>query len=147
MEISCFKFSFQLSPSLIPLIYNVIETAFTTKRSKESDVYSYGVVLLELLTRKEPVKPSLSDGTDLVSWVCANVENSNGIDQLLEVVCDPGLLDEVMGSAEMEEVHKVLLLAVRCTSRVASERPSMRDVVKELTDIKSNAGNGGFQKK
>jgi hypothetical protein len=109
-------------------------------------VYSYGVVLLELLTRKKALLPSLSDSIDLVSWVHANLERSNGIDQL-EAVCDLCLLDDVMGSAEMEEVHKVLLLAIRCTAQEASKRPSMRDVVKELTDIKSNAAKSNFQKK
>ena len=105
------------------------------------------MVLLELLTRKKALEPSSpSDSTDLVGWVHANLENLNGSDQL-EAICDPDLLDEVIGSAEMEEVHKVLLLAIRCTARKASERPIMREVVKELTDIKLNAPNGVSKKK
>jgi serine/threonine protein kinase len=32
-------------------------------------VYSYGVILLELLTGRKPVNPSCSDATDLVAWV------------------------------------------------------------------------------
>ncbi len=32
-------------------------------------MYSYGVILLELLTGRKPVNPSCSDATDLVAWV------------------------------------------------------------------------------
>ena len=114
------------------------EIAFSTRKSKESDVFSYGVVLLELITRKKAVDPSFPEDTDLVSWVRSTLDNSDDI----EVVVDPGLMDEIIASVELQEqVHGVLLLALRCASKEASERPSMRHVVKELTDIRSNAGS------
>ncbi|KAK1290153.1 Receptor-like protein kinase [Acorus calamus] len=47
-----------------------------------------------------------------------------------------GLIREFMGSRDMEEVAKVLSLALRCTAKEAGDRPSMRDVVKQLTDLK-----------
>ncbi|XP_078150700.1 receptor-like protein kinase [Carex rostrata] len=138
--------SVSLSPPSTAVVgtigYMAPEAAFLIKRSTELDVYSYGVVLLELLTRKKALEPSSpSDSTDLVGWVHANLENLNGSDQL-GAICDPDLLDEVIGSAKMEEVHKLLLLAIRCTAREASERPIMREVVKQLRDIKLNAPNG-----
>nr|CAD1825567.1 unnamed protein product [Ananas comosus var. bracteatus] len=112
------------------------ETAFTPRRSKESDVYSYGVVLLELITRKMALDP-FPENTDIVNWVSSAVNN----DYEIEAVCDPNLMSELMSSVEMEEVRKVLLLAIRCTAKEAGERPSMRNVVKELIDIKSNSGD------
>ncbi|XP_072981258.1 uncharacterized protein [Typha angustifolia] len=119
------------------------ETAFTTRKSKESDVYSYGVVLLELITRKKALDPSFPENNDITSWVQSTLGGSGEIEEISE----PNIFDELMGSADMEEVHKVLLLALRCTSKEASERPSMRNVVKELTDIKSNAGHIPKQRK
>lgn len=87
--------------------------------------------------------PSLPENTDIVNWVSSAVNN----DYEIEAVCDPNLLSELMTSGEMEEVRKVLLLAVRCTTKEAGERPSMRNVVKELIDIKSNSADLQKQRK
>ncbi|CAO2202037.1 unnamed protein product [Urochloa humidicola] len=119
--------------------YMAPELAFSTKSSMESDVYSYGVVLLELLTRKLAVDPSFPDNTDIVGWVSTAL---NGTDKI-EAVCDPDLMEEVYGTVEMEEVRKVLSLALRCTAREASHRPSMAAVVKELTDARPVATAAG----
>ena len=112
------------------------ENAFTTTKSKESDVYSYGVVMLELITRKKPLldpSRSFNDGEgeeDLVSWV-RSVWNE--AEEIKDAV-DPGLLAEVIDSSVMEQATNVLLVALRCTAKEPSKRPSMRDVVKQLTD-------------
>jgi len=112
------------------------ELAFSTKSSMESDVYSYGVVLLELLTRRTAVDPSFPDSTDIVGWVSSAL---NGTDKI-EAVCDPALMEEVFGTVEMEEVRKVLSVALRCAAREASQRPSMAAVVKELTGVRPATG-------
>jgi len=116
--------------------YMAPELAFSTKSSMESDVYSYGVVLLELLTRKTAVDPSFPDSTDIVGWVSSALSGTDKI----EAICDPALMEEVYGTVEMEEVRKVLSLALRCAAREASQRPSMAAVVKELTDVRPAAG-------
>ncbi|KAK9066135.1 hypothetical protein SSX86_013456 [Deinandra increscens subsp. villosa] len=111
--------------------YIAPENAFTSTKSKESDVYSYGVVLLELMTRKRAVDPSFADGIDIVKWV-RSVWNEK---REVEVVVDAaaaGLYDD---SFVREQVTRVLRLALRCTQTEPSTRPSMRDVVKELEDV------------
>lgn len=111
--------------------YIAPENAFTTTKSMESDVYSYGVVLLELITRKKAVDDSFADGLDIVRWVRSvwskKVE--------LEVVVDSGLYDDLYDSFVREQVTEVLQLALRCTETEPSRRPSMREVVKELEDM------------
>ena len=44
------------------------------KVTEKCDIYSYGVVLLELITGKSPVQP-LEQGGDLVSWVRRAIKN------------------------------------------------------------------------
>ncbi|KAM3208233.1 hypothetical protein ACQJBY_063105 [Aegilops geniculata] len=112
--------------------YMAPELAFSTRNSIKTDVYSYGVVLLELITGRTAADPSFPENMDIVAWVPHAL---NGVDQI-GPVCDPALLDEVYSTVEMEEVRKVLRLALRCTAKEPSQRPSMVDVVKELTDAR-----------
>lgn len=39
------------------------------KITEKSDVYSYGVVVLEVLTGKQPIDPTIPDGLHIVDWV------------------------------------------------------------------------------
>ena len=66
----------------------------------------------------------------------------NGTDKI-EAICDPALMEEVFGTVEMEEMRKVLSVALRCAAREASQRPSMAAVVKELTGARPLAASGG----
>ena len=50
------------------MTFHHAEYAYTMKVTEKCDIYSYGVVLLELLTGKTPVQP-LDEGGDLVTWV------------------------------------------------------------------------------
>ncbi|OVA04439.1 Protein kinase domain [Macleaya cordata] len=112
------------------------ETAFTTTTTmakiKKRDVYSYGVVLLELITRKKALDPSFPEDTNIAKWVFSTW-NSN---KAIEDIVDPSLVDEFVDSAVMVEVIKVMLVALRCTSKDPSHRRTMRDVVKQLKDAK-----------
>ncbi|KAM3267635.1 hypothetical protein P3S67_032053 [Capsicum chacoense] len=118
--------------------YMAPETAFAASKSKESDVYSSGVVLLELITRKKALDPSLYGNTDIVSWVRSIWTETEEIEKIV----DPSLLDEFIDSSVMEQVIEVLSLALRCTEKDVSRRPSMKEVVKLLarssSSIRSN---------
>ncbi|KQJ97980.1 receptor-like protein kinase isoform X1 [Brachypodium distachyon] len=109
--------------------YMAPEMAFSTRSTIEFDVYSYGVVLLELITRKMALDPSFPDNLDLVSWVSSTLNEGN----IVETVSDPALMREVCGTAELEEVRGVLSIALKCIAKDPRQRPSMVDVVKELT--------------
>jgi hypothetical protein len=108
----------------------VTENAYTTVMGKESDVYSYGVVLLELISRKKAIDPSFMEGMDIVSWVRSLWEETGVVDEIV----DSELANEISryNSNVMKEVTKVLLVAFKCTERDPRRRPTMRDVIKNL---------------
>ena len=104
----------------------VPESAYTTVPSRKSDVYSYGVVLLELITRKKVLLEDREQVTTLVSWARSMwVETAK-----VEKIVDSDLASKFPNSAALEwQVTEVLLLALRCTDRDPRKRPTMRHVV------------------
>ncbi|TYI04306.1 hypothetical protein ES332_A10G008200v1 [Gossypium tomentosum] len=114
--------------------YIAPENAFRTTWSKEADVYSYGVVLLELITGKRALDPSFMGETDIVGWVRSVL--SGEIETEIERIVDSRIVDELMEWEVREQVINVVLVALRCTEKEPSRRPAMRDVVRQLLNTK-----------
>ncbi|KAJ0636133.1 putative protein kinase RLK-Pelle-LRR-XI-1 family [Helianthus annuus] len=109
--------------------YIAPELAYTLKVTEKSDVYSFGVVLLELVTGKRAIEEEYGEGKDIVYWALSNLNNSENILKLL----DPKLIsDETNDLAD--DMKRVLKIALLCTTKLPNLRPSMREVVKMLTD-------------
>lgn len=94
-------------------------------------MYSYGVVLLELLSRKKALDPSFMEEMDIVSWVRSVWSNTGEIEKIV----DSSLMEEFLHSDIMEQVIDVFVVALRCTENEPSKRPTMRDVVRQLLDV------------
>ncbi|CAI9782339.1 unnamed protein product [Fraxinus pennsylvanica] len=99
------------------------EYFLTQKLTEKSDVYSLGVVFLELLTGMQPI----SHGRNLVREV--------------NIACQSGtmfsLIDESMGPYPSDCIKKFMQLAIRCSQDETKDRPSMLEVVRELENISS----------
>ncbi|XVF66770.1 hypothetical protein PTKIN_Ptkin10aG0064900 [Pterospermum kingtungense] len=126
------------SMSVIAGSYGYIapEYAYTLRVNEKSDIYSFGVVILELVTGKPPIDPEFGE-KDVVNWVSATY-NEKGVDQVM----DPRL-----DCTYKEEICRVLDIGLLCTNALPINRPSMRKVVKLLQeavgDNNSKAGKDG----
>uniref|UniRef100_A0A2P2JFM5 Non-specific serine/threonine protein kinase n=1 Tax=Rhizophora mucronata TaxID=61149 RepID=A0A2P2JFM5_RHIMU len=111
------------------------EYAYTMKVTEKCDIYSYGVVLLELLTGKTPVQP-LDQGGDLVTWTKHYIQDHS----MTSEIFDSRLNFE--DQTTVDHMIAVLKIALMCTSLSPLDRPSMREVVLML--MESNEGAGDF---
>ncbi|KAL6145686.1 hypothetical protein ACLB2K_056371 [Fragaria x ananassa] len=98
----------------------------------KSDVYSYGVVLLELLTSQKAI--DFSRGEDDVNLaIYVSLRASNGA--IMEVV-DQRLLGDREPSGNVVESVKLLFdVALACLREKKGDRPTMKDVVQKLQCI------------
>ncbi|XP_022770801.1 probable serine/threonine-protein kinase PBL23 isoform X2 [Durio zibethinus] len=105
--------------------YVAPEYAMTGHLLVKSDVYSYGVVLLELLTGRTPVDMSQPSGQEnLVTWARPILR----VRDRLEELADPRL--EV--KYPKEDFVRVCTIAAACVAPEASQRPTMGEVVQSL---------------
>lgn len=95
------------------------------KVTTQGDVYSYGIVVLELLTRKRPTEEFLVEYGSLVKWVVSRFPHQ--IDQVL----DPDLL-ATASEIGQQQIVCMLGIALSCTQEDPSHRPSMREVLSML---------------
>ncbi|XP_059071885.1 putative leucine-rich repeat receptor-like serine/threonine-protein kinase At2g24130 [Cryptomeria japonica] len=95
------------------------------------DVYSYGILILEMVTRRRPSDDMFVGDMSLHKWVRSAFPN-----RLAEIV-DRELLSDV--NENMED-NKCLLsfihVGLLCSSESSRERPSMSDVAKALVSLK-----------
>uniref|UniRef100_A0A7N0TI90 non-specific serine/threonine protein kinase n=1 Tax=Kalanchoe fedtschenkoi TaxID=63787 RepID=A0A7N0TI90_KALFE len=106
----------------------------TQHLSAKSDVFSFGVVLLEIVTGREPLNIQRPRNEwSLVEWAKPYIREQN-IDELV----DPN----IRGGYHSEAMYRVVEVALACTEPYGAYRPAMADVVRELEDafiIENNA--------
>lgn len=99
--------------------------------SFKSDVYAFGVILLELLTGKcaGEVVSGEGGGVDLTDWVRLRVAEGRGSDSF-----DSSLAAEMGNPNVAKGAKEVLGIALRCI-RLVSERPGIKTIYEDLSSI------------
>ncbi|PKA66022.1 putative LRR receptor-like serine/threonine-protein kinase [Apostasia shenzhenica] len=99
--------------------------------SFKSDIYAFGIVLLELITGRcaGDVVSGQEGGVDLTDWVQLRVAEGRGSDCF-----DPSMGADTANPAAIKGMKEALGIALRCI-RPVSERPGIKSVYEDLSSI------------
>ncbi|KAL8509415.1 hypothetical protein ACS0TY_016572 [Phlomoides rotata] len=104
----------------------------TSHFTEKSNVYSFGVVMVELLTGEKAISKARDEtGKSLAAHFLHSMEENN-----LSDILDPEILKE----SQMEEIVDVAKLARRCLNLTGKRRPTMKEVVAGLMGIQMKKG-------
>ncbi|GFS38801.1 protein kinase superfamily protein [Actinidia rufa] len=104
--------------------YVAPEYACTGMLNEKSDIYSFGILIMEIITGRSPVDYSRAKGeVNLVDWLKMMVG-----DRRSEEVVDPKLPEMPSSKA----LKRVLLVALKCVDPDARKRPKMGQVIHML---------------
>ncbi|KAI4373168.1 hypothetical protein MLD38_011326 [Melastoma candidum] len=130
--LTCFRDpeSFE-EPSAASLFYRAPECRDPRSPvTQQADIYSYGVLLLELLTGKTPFQDLVQEhGSDIPRWVKSVREEETESGE------DPASSNE----ASEEKLQALLNIAMACVCLAPENRPTVREVLKMVRDARSEA--------
>jgi len=96
----------------------------------KSDVYGFGVVLLEILTGMRAFDPKRPTGQhNLVLWTKPLLSSKKKLKKIMDT--------KIEGQYSLEAAWQAAQLTLKCLKSVPEERPSMKDVVEALEAIEA----------
>ena len=106
------------------------EYVITQELTEKSDVYSYGVVLLELVTARRAIQ----DNKNLVEWSQIFLASESRLPELV----DPSIGD----SYDFDQLQTLATIVKWCTQREGRARPSIKQVLRLLYESSDPMHNG-----
>ncbi|KAH9648379.1 hypothetical protein KPL70_025560 [Citrus sinensis] len=124
--------SMMRAKTLATIGYMAPEYGIEGEVSTKSDVYSYGIMLMETFTKKKPTDEIFVGELSLKRWVNDLLPNS-----LVEVV-DKTLLsgEEKLSTAKDQCLLSIFILALECTMESPEKRINAKDIVTGLLKIR-----------
>ncbi|KAK2446322.1 receptor protein kinase [Trifolium repens] len=114
--------------------YLAPEYAYSPRATTKCDVYSFGVILMELLTGRKPIESEFGENRNIVFWVSNKVEGKEGARP--SEVFDPKL-----SCSFKDDMVKVLRIAIRCSYKAPASRPTMKEVVQLLIEAEPKSSD------
>ncbi|KAH0655129.1 hypothetical protein KY285_030011 [Solanum tuberosum] len=108
--------------------------------SSSGDVYSYGIMLMEVLTKRRPTDEVIrNENLDIRKWITQSFSGT-----MMDVV-DANIFSEEEQITSKSEIciASMIELALDCTTEMPESRITMKDVVKRLTKIKNTWATRG----
>lgn len=115
--------------------YQAPEALKVVKPSQKWDVYSYGVILLEMITGRSPMVQVGTLEMDIVHWIQLCIEEKKPLSDVL----DPYLAQDL---DKEEEIIGALKIAMACIHTSPERRPSMRHVLDALERLPASSYTG-----
>jgi serine/threonine protein kinase len=109
------------------------EYAFSLRSTEKSDVFSMGIVLMELVSGKMPTSDFFGADMDMVRWMEMHIDMHGST---REKLIDPEL--KPLFPSEEFAAFQVLEIALQCTKATPQERPTSRKVCDLLLHVFSN---------
>lgn len=98
------------------------EYVVTQELTEKSDIYSYGVVLLEIVTGRKAIQ----DNKNVVEWSQKFMASSSNLSELVDLT--------IRDSVDSEQLQVVVDIIQWCTKREGRARPSIKQVLRLLTE-------------
>ncbi|KAM7276675.1 hypothetical protein ACFE04_018541 [Oxalis oulophora] len=108
--------------------YQAPESLKMVKPSQKWDVYSFGVILLEMISGRTPVVNVGTSEMDLVQWLQLCIEEKKPLSDVLDPYLAPDIEKE-------EEIIAVLKIAMACVHTNPERRPAMRHVLEAFEKL------------
>nr|XP_024364885.1 protein BRASSINOSTEROID INSENSITIVE 1-like [Physcomitrium patens] len=105
------------------------EHGVSSELTTAGDVYSYGVLILEIITGKRPTIEEVRVGVTLPAWV-QDLRDQSAIDVSLFQSADESQLNQIL---------HIMKVAILCTSHLPGSRPSMLQVLLNLQEMPQSA--------
>uniref|UniRef100_A0A0D6R6Y6 non-specific serine/threonine protein kinase n=1 Tax=Araucaria cunninghamii TaxID=56994 RepID=A0A0D6R6Y6_ARACU len=108
--------------------YAAPEYVATGHLTAKSDVYSYGVVLLEMLSARRALDKNRPNGEqNLVEWAKPYLNDKHKVFRVMDA--------RLEGQYSTKSARKVAMIAYQCLCTEAKFRPNMSDVVETLEEL------------
>uniref|UniRef100_A0ACD5X0A5 Uncharacterized protein n=1 Tax=Avena sativa TaxID=4498 RepID=A0ACD5X0A5_AVESA len=108
--------------------YLAPEYASSGKLTDKSDVFSFGVMMLELITGRRPVDPTNYMEDSLVDWARPLLASALSEGGKFDEVVDPRLQNKY----DLQEMERMAASAAAAVRHSAKRRPKMKQIVRAL---------------